>query len=48
MLDGDGAMRQMLSTGLGFSKADHNRNACAPDSLPVRSSNTEAPPSVRW
>src|SRR6266567_347391 len=26
MLDGDGAMRQMLSTGLGFSKEDRNMN----------------------
>ena len=26
MLDGDGAMRQMLSTGLGFSKEDRNLN----------------------
>jgi adenylyl-sulfate kinase len=26
MLDGDGAMRQMLSSGLGFSKEDRNRN----------------------
>lgn len=26
MLDGDGAMRQMLSTGLGFTKEDRNRN----------------------
>lgn len=26
MLDGDGAMRQMLSTGLGFTKKDRNRN----------------------
>ncbi len=26
MLDGDGAMRQMLSTGLGFTKDDRNMN----------------------
>ena len=26
MLDGDGAMRQMLSTGLGFTKEDRNMN----------------------
>ena len=26
MLDGDGAMRQMLSTGLGFTQEDRNRN----------------------
>src|SRR6185436_13193248 len=26
MLDGDGAMRQMLSTGLGFTKEDRNQN----------------------
>ncbi|HSQ20764.1 MAG TPA: adenylyl-sulfate kinase, partial [Blastocatellia bacterium] len=26
MLDGDGAMRQMLSSELGFSKEDRNRN----------------------
>src|SRR5947207_16021575 len=26
MLDGDGAMRQLLSTGLGFTKDDRNMN----------------------
>src|SRR5438128_2879193 len=45
LLDGDGAMRQMLSTGLGFTKEDRNLNVLPPDSLLLRSSSTEAPSS---
>ena len=37
LLDGDGAMRQMLSTGLGFTKEDRNLNVLLVDRLSRRS-----------